>query len=177
MSQAVGRLAAVPPHGESHSAGTVEHLHSLDGAGGDAYPQDGTGEHSHQHLHLHEHPHPHDQQHSHDAGASAQPRPSEARPTRPSQGVFVDVGEGVGALVLYADADREWLEPEIHPVDEPDRRQHVWVLERVVASGSVYAAVFPSLPEGRYGVCSPAGVPASQEIVITGGKVTEARWL
>jgi hypothetical protein len=91
--------------------------------------------------------------------------------------VFVDIGEGIGALVLYADADREWLEPEIHPISEPDRRQHVWVLERLVATGSVFAAVFPSLPEGRYGICSPDGVAATQHVEIAGGKVTEARWL
>jgi hypothetical protein len=78
--------------------------------------------------------------------------------------------------VLYAEAGREWLEPEIHPEGEPGRRQHVWVLERIVGSGSVYAAVFPSLPEGRYGICSPAGETA-QIVEITGGKVTEARWL
>jgi hypothetical protein len=90
--------------------------------------------------------------------------------------VVVDVGEGVGALVLHAAADREWLEPEIHPADDPSARQHVWVLERIVAAGSVYAAVFPSLPEGRYGICSPSGETA-QEVEIVGGTVTEARWL
>jgi len=89
----------------------------------------------------------------------------------------VDIGDGVGALVLYASADREWLEPEIHPVERPEHRQHVWVLERLVASGSVFAAVYPSLPEGRYGVCSPEGVAAAQEVEIIGGAVTEARWL
>lgn len=110
------------------------------------------------HGHAHEHPHA-----------------LEARPEHPSQGVVVDIGEGVGALVLHAGADREWLEPQIHPVDNPAACQHVWVLERIVASGSVYAAVFPSLREGRYGICSPDGI-TTQEVEIIGGKVTEARW-
>lgn len=127
----------------------------------------------HPHPHQHAHPRPH----SRDTLENVQPTPAEVRPTRPSQGVCVDIGEGVGALVLYADADREWLEPEIHLVDEPERRQHVWVLERLVASGSVFAAVFPSLPEGRYGVCSPEGAAAAQEVEIIGGAVTEASWL
>jgi hypothetical protein len=158
-------------------------MHSLDSAGAAAQLHNGTGGHSHEHPHphpdpqLHPHGQPHEHPHSYDAGAGPPPKPAEARPTRPSQGVFVDVGEGIGALVLYADADREWLEPEIHPLDEPDRRQHVWVLERVVVSGSVYAAVFPSLPEGRYGVCSPDGTAGVQHVDIAGGKVTEARWL
>jgi hypothetical protein len=115
--------------------------------------------------------------HVHEPGGDARPKAAEERPTGPSRGVCVDIGEGVGALVLYAGADREGLEPEIHQFDEPDRRQHVWVLERLVASGPVFAAVFPSLPEGRYGVCSPEGVAAAQEVEIVGGQVTEARWL
>jgi hypothetical protein len=98
------------------------------------------------------------------------------RPARPTQGVALDIGEGTGALVLYADAEREWLEPEIHPIDNPQARQHVWILARIVASGMVYAAVFSSLPEGRYGVCSPDGVTA-QEIEVVAGAVTEAQWL
>jgi hypothetical protein len=100
----------------------------------------------------------------------------ERPPAQPSRGVAVDVGEGVGALVLFAGAEREGLEPEIHPVGEPAARQHVWVLERAVGSGTVHAAVFPSLAEGRYAVCSPEGL-AAQEVDITGGRVTEARWL
>ncbi|HXY43176.1 MAG TPA: hypothetical protein VEH29_03225 [Acidimicrobiales bacterium] len=114
---------------------------------------------------------------SHGQGeGSRAPEPPEVRPSRPSRGIAVDIGEDVGALVLYAGPEREWLEPEIHPVGKPAARQHVWVLERVVGSGTVYAAVFPSLRQGRYGVCSPDGVTA-QEVEITGGKVTEASWL
>jgi len=109
---------------------------------------------------------------SHGQGeGSRAPEPPEVRPSRPSRGIAVDIGEDVGALVLYAGPEREWLEPEIHPVGKPAARQHVWVLERVVGSGTVYAAVFPSLRQGRYGVCSPDGVTA-QEVEITGGKVT-----
>jgi len=81
--------------------------------------------------------------------------PGEVRPAGPTQGVVVDIGDGIGALVLYADADREWMEPEIQPIEDPSARQHVWVLARIVGSGIVYAAVFPSLPEGRYGLCAP----------------------
>jgi hypothetical protein len=130
------------------------------------------------HSSAHSHPHPHSHAadgHSHDADGEVRPTSSEVRPAGPSRGVCVDVGEGVGALVLYADSDREWLEPQIHPIEDPDCRQHVWVLERLVASGSVYAAVFGSLPEGRYGVCSPDG-PMAQVVEIVGGEVTEARW-
>lgn len=89
---------------------------------------------------------------------------------------MVDVGDGYGALVLYSEADRAGLEPEIHPVGVPEARQHVWVLKRATAApGPVFAAVFPSLLAGRYAICSPAGAPV-QEVDVLDGKVTEARW-
>jgi len=178
MSLLVGRPLAGPPHGLGDDAGT----RAADAA---AFP----GEHplevhpcphpldEHPHPHLHVRPHP--RLHAASVPASEDdsiPPVAEPRPTQPSRGVVVDIGEDIGALVLYADAEREWLEPEIHPVEEPALRQHVWVLERIVGAGSVYAAVFPSLPEGRYGICSPDGSTA-QEVEINGGKVTEARWL
>jgi hypothetical protein len=141
------------------------------------HPHEHSDPHEHPHRESRDHPHTHEHPDAHGAPGEEQPKPSEVRPTRPSHGVVVDIGDGVGALVLHADADREWLEPEIHPIDEPDKRQHVWVLERLVGSGTVFAAVFPSLPEGRYGVCAPDGVAAAQEVEIVGGTVTEARWL
>ena len=62
---------------------------------------------------------------------------------------MVDVGEHTGALVLTAPAEREGIEVEIHPASDPSRRTHVWVLPRAGRHGTVYAAVFPSLPAGR----------------------------
>ena len=89
---------------------------------------------------------------------------------------MVDVGGGYGALVLYSEADRMGLEPEIHPVGQPADRQHVWVLERdTAAPDPVFAAVFPTLRAGRYAICSPAGEPA-QEVDVLDGAVTEAHW-
>lgn len=161
----MGRPLVGPPHG--HGAGS--HLGGEVGLAGAGEPAS-----SHTHPHPHPHPHPHLPEDA-VSGATAAPPVGEARPSKPSQGVVVDVGDGVGALVLYAEPDREWLEPEIHRIEEPAQRQHVWVLERIVGSGSVYAAVFPSLPEGRYGICSPDGVTA-QEVEIVGGSVTTARW-
>lgn len=128
---------------------------------GVSQPQDGPA-HVHEHGAEHTHEHP---------PATA----GEPRPTGPSRGVAIDVGDGQGALILYADAAHEWAEPEIHPLDDPSRRQHVWVLERLAASGSVYAAVFPSLPEGTYGICSPDGY-TTQYVDIVSGQVSKATW-
>jgi hypothetical protein len=172
----MGRPLVGPPHGAGSHAG----------AGAEAAGT-GAGVHTHEPEASHSHPHPHphvaptqpagEARPTQPAGEARPTQPAgEARPTQPSRGVVVDIGDDVGALVLYAEAGREWLEPEIHPEGEPGQRQHVWVLERMVGSGSVFAAVFPSLPEGRYGICSPEGETA-QIVEILGGKVTEARWM
>lgn len=97
-------------------------------------------------------------------------------PTEPAAYVMVDIGDGYGALLLYAGADRAGLEPEIYPVGVPEARQHVWVLERVTnAPDPLFAAVFPSLPAGRYAICSPTGEP-TQEVNVLDGEIIEARW-
>ncbi len=101
---------------------------------------------------------------------------AELPPRQPSQGIAVGIGEDVGALVLWAESECAWLEPEIYPVDRESLRQYIWVLERRVGTGSMYAAVFPSLVGGRYALCSPEGL-ATQEVEIIGGKVTEEHWL
>lgn len=113
-------------------------------------------------------------------GGGHRHHPGEERAEAPPAGtvaaVMVDVGDGYGALVLYAGADRVGLEPEIHPVGRPADRQHVWVLERETAGpGRVYAAVFPSLAAGRYVICSPQGAP-TKELEVVDEEITEAHW-
>jgi len=128
-----------------------------------------------------------DHGHAHEHGPAARETP----PPAPSRGVAIDVGDGFGALVLYAGAERGGLEVEIFPDAEPNRRQHVWVLERELGKAAnaanagkaakagkatVFAAVFPSLPEGRYCICDAKGGVPTQQVDVAGGTVTEARW-
>ena len=97
------------------------------------------------------------------------------RPTEPSRAVLVDVGEKTGALILRAPAEREGLEVEIHPVSEPSKRTHVWVLPRMGRESTVYAAVFPSLPAGDYAVIEPDGSVAAI-VPVPANQVTSANW-
>ncbi len=97
------------------------------------------------------------------------------RPTGPSRAVMIDVGEHRGALVLTASAACEGLEVEIHPVSDPSKRTHVWVLARVGPEATVYAAVFPSLPTGDYAVLAPDG-STSLVVPVPPNKVTSAYW-
>lgn len=125
-----------------------------------------------QHAHSHSHPaHSHLHQHHHTASAAGE----SPRPTEPSRAVLIDVGEHTGALVLRAPAEREGLEVEIHPASEPARRTHVWVLPREGREGTVFAAVFPSLPAGDYAVLEPDGSIA-RTVSVPPNQVTSATW-
>lgn len=125
----------------------------------------------HQHLHAHPQDGAHPLQH-HSDGPAAGDSP---RPASPSRAVIVDVGDHTGALVLTAPAEREGLEVQIHPASDPSRRTHVWVLPRAGRDGTVYAAVFPSLPAGDYTVLEPDGSVATT-VAVPPNQVTNAAW-
>ena len=128
------------------------------------------------HDHDHGHSHPHEGPHVHLHQSEAAPSVGHvARPTEPSQAVLVNVGEHTGALILGAPAEREGLEVEIHPISEPSKRTHVWVLPRVGREGTVYAAVFPSLPADDYAVIGLDG-SITQVVPVPANKVTSAAW-
>ncbi len=77
--------------------------------------------------------------------------------------------------MLRAPAHREGLEVEIHPPSDPSQRTHVWVLPRVGRDGTVYAAVFPSLPAGDYVVLEPDG-SAATTVAVPPNQVTSTTW-
>jgi hypothetical protein len=93
--------------------------------------------------------------------------------------VLLDIGDGVGALVVRMPASLAGTEIEICPAGE-DRaartRPHVAVIERPVPGRAVHSAVFPSLPEGRYELyCKPDG-PTQLVAEVIGGEVRELVW-
>lgn len=111
--------------------------------------------------------------------------------------VVLDLGAGVGALVLYTLARLDGREIEISRDDDqeaggpaaaaaaaggpaaPGRpglpRTHSRVRPRHTAAGTRYAAVYPGLSEGRYTVWAGPRDPAGS-VVITGGRVTAWNW-
>ena len=129
------------------------------------------------HGHDYGHSHPHVGPHLHPHQCEVAPSVGHAaRPTEPSQAVLVNVGEHNGALVLTAPAGREGLEVEIHPVSEPSKRTHVWVLPRVGRAGTVYAAVFPNLAADDYAVIGLDG-SITAVVPVPANKVTSSTWL
>jgi hypothetical protein len=100
-----------------------------------------------------------------------------AGPSGPGS-VVLDLGEGVGALVVEAPPELSGREIEISAsggVWSGGRRTHSLVRERRTAAGTSYAAVYPGLPAGRYLIWRHADTPAG-EVTIDGGTVTRFRW-
>lgn len=100
---------------------------------------------------------------------------SEKAAWAPTGPIVINVGQDRGALVLAARDDRIGKEVEIERVGDDPWRTHVYVLARMTSDGVVHAAVFPSLPAGRYVIFDLAGQP-EQEIEVPPGIVTAATW-
>ncbi len=88
--------------------------------------------------------------------------------------VILELGEGVGALILETPPDLHGHEIEISPADGGPRT-HSLVRERRTAMKTAYAAVYPALAEGDYVVWDEDGIPAGR-VIIRGGQATWFRW-
>ena len=92
-----------------------------------------------------------------------------------AHGIVLDIGEGVGALVIYTKPTLEGLEIEVSRTDDDADRVHTEVLERLVRGQPVFAAVFAALPEGAYRVWThDPQLPGLA--TIRGGQVAELDW-
>ena len=118
-----------------------------------------THDHSHGSEHgSHDHSHSHD--HNHVAGQG---------PT------VLDIGDDMGALVLYTAAELVGAEIEISPDGEPDRRRHVAVHPRHYPGETAYAAVYYGLAAGAYNLWAADGSRALT-VLIEGNTITESVW-
>lgn len=88
--------------------------------------------------------------------------------------VVLDIGDGVGALILYTGPDLLGQEIELSR-SEDAHRTHTEVLERRIRDEPVFAAVYASLPEGRYRIWGYDDKPVT-EVEIAGGQVAEVDW-
>jgi hypothetical protein len=108
--------------------------------------------------------------------------PHAAGPTGPGS-VILDIGQGAGALVLYAPAFMLGAEIEVGPADQAALRTHSQVRQRLSGqqpAGSAtedvsYAAVYPGLAAGRYVVWRDAD-DAAGAVTIADGQVTTWHW-
>lgn len=91
--------------------------------------------------------------------------------------VVLDLGDGVGALVLDTPAALAGREIEISPAGEGRGayRTHSMVRERRTGAGVIYAAVYPGLRADDYTIWRDAVTPAGT-VTVGGGRVTRYRW-
>ena len=93
-----------------------------------------------------------------------------------SGSVVLNLGPGVGALVLHVPADLDRREIEISSNASPAaRRTHSQVRERRTTGSVQYAAVYPDLTAGDYTIWRDA-TTALGVVTIEGGHVTGYDW-
>lgn len=91
--------------------------------------------------------------------------------------VVLDLGDGIGVLILDAPAELNGWEIEISRADGGSlvRHTHSQVRERATAAGTSYAAVYVSLPAGEYIVWRDEDSPAGR-VSVRGGQVAHFHW-
>jgi hypothetical protein len=89
--------------------------------------------------------------------------------------VVLNIGAGIGALVVYTPGSLHGHEIEVSPVGDPAERRHAAVRARYVRGGVCWSMVIDSLPAGRYTVWRDP-VTALAEVDVRGGAVTEYTW-
>jgi hypothetical protein len=92
-----------------------------------------------------------------------------------SESVVLDIGQDIGALIVYTAAELHGREIEVSPRGTVAKRVHVEVLERRINGASVFAAVFPQLRAGDYDIWENGSNP-SDTVTIAGAKVATVDW-
>ena len=97
--------------------------------------------------------------------------PHHSKDPRPEH-VLLDLGPGVGALVLRTGAQLHGAEIEISPAGRDEERSHKQIHERPVAGRPLYGAVFDSLPAGEYTLWLDDR-PLRRHVSVAGAVVTD----
>ena len=93
----------------------------------------------------------------------------------PSGPAVLDIGEGVGALLVIVPAALLHTEIEVSPDGRPDARTHTGVHERSLDGEQLAVALFPSLDAGSWTLWD-AGPCATRSVDIDDGQVTQVDW-
>ncbi|MGH3275700.1 MAG: hypothetical protein ACRDNZ_15420, partial [Streptosporangiaceae bacterium] len=84
--------------------------------------------------------------------------------------VVLDIGPGIGALILHAPRELNGHEIEISPAGILcGRRSRAQVRERPVDTGTGYAAIYAGLTAGRYTIWRDHGTQVGS-VMVTEGK-------
>jgi hypothetical protein len=89
--------------------------------------------------------------------------------------VMLNIGAGIGAVVIHTPARLHGHEIEVSPVTDPGTRTHAAVRARYVRGGVIYSVVIDNLPAGRFVVWRDPVTPLT-EVDVPGGGVAEVTW-
>jgi hypothetical protein len=133
-----------------------------------------TGQHTHEHDgHVHSHTHTPAHAHEHPSGTVVETGQHHGPSFDGS--VVLDIGEGIGAVVLHVPPELAGLEIDIVGLSPGTTSTHSLVRPRLMPGGTVYAAVYPGLPAGSYRIAATVGKPAV-DVEVAGGCVADVDW-
>ena len=89
--------------------------------------------------------------------------------------VVLNIGAGIGALVVYTPGSLHGHEIEVSPVGDATARTHAAVRARYVRDGVLFSVVIDNLAEGRYIVWRDPVTPLA-EVDVRSGAVAEYDW-
>jgi hypothetical protein len=120
---------------------------------------------------MHDHGPSHDRAHSHERA----PGGENYAARRPPEQVILDIGQGLGALIVHTDAEMVGVEVEISAAGQDDRRSHKEVLEREIGGRPAYTAVFDKVGAGSYTLWVD-DVARERDVQIGSGAVAQLDW-
>jgi len=92
-----------------------------------------------------------------------------------SGAAVLDIGEDVGALLIYCHPQLRGQQIDVSPRERLWERVHTDVLERRVNEKPVFAALFLALTAGTYVIWNHDARPVG-EVIVNGGQVSELDW-
>jgi hypothetical protein len=93
----------------------------------------------------------------------------------PQGPAVLDIGGGIGALLVIVPAALLHTEIEVSPDQRSDARTHTGVHERPMSGEQVPIALFPSLDAGTWTLWG-SGPCTTRSVEILDGQVTEVDW-
>ncbi len=124
-----------------------------------------------QHTHSHSHG---GHVHKHSVEADVVESQQHHGPSR-NGSVVLDIGGSIGAVCLTVPAELAGLEIDIDGISPGTTSTHSLVRPRLMPTETLYAAVYPGLPEGAYRLAATAGHPAT-DVEVVGGAVAQVDW-